>query len=663
MPDVGDILDNYRLDAVIGRGGMGTVYRATDQALEKTVAVKVIAPHLADDDTFAGRFREEAKALARLDAPGIVQVYALRETDEALFLVMEHVDGPSLETVFQRHGTLPPDEGARLLKQILDAVQHAHDAGVLHRDLKPSNILLPPDGRATITDFGLAKILASDTSLTSTHERLGTVAYMSPEQIRGLRHVGPASDLFAVGLIGYEALTGQLPYDVTGSTYAVQHAIVEDSFEPPSAHAINLPEWLDDLVMDCLRKAPDDRPPSAAAALARFPSAVRSAETASINLPPVSSAASPRGPFGTHWLVLAGVAVALVAVAYLGVDAVLRGPAASSLRGDVSVAQRLSILSAPPAATARVNGDSVGTTPLRDQRVPAGSVRVQLSKPGYAALDTVVVTPPAERLTATLAARADTSPPSSAGDAAAEASSSSAASQPAEAERSNAPGATPPGFLRVRSEPGGATVRVDGDSIGTTPLVRGGLPPGPRTVTVGLDRYQSFTTSVNVLSRDTVLVTPRLEPRPAVVTLRAVPSGDVLVNGQPVARDASSAVVDSLPPGLHTLTLVSSQGRWQTTVELGPADTYERVVDLAQQVEVAIIARAPDGSPILNAEVVVNDSTVGYTPQRLSLGLGQHTVRLAKEGYEPSERTITVEPGESTSVTFPLTPEAESLQE
>ena len=107
MPDVGDVLDGYRLDAVIGRGGMGTVYRATDRALEKTVALKVIAPHLADDETFVQRFREEAKALARLDADGIVDVYTMRETEAALFFVMEHVDGPSLQTVLRSRGALP----------------------------------------------------------------------------------------------------------------------------------------------------------------------------------------------------------------------------------------------------------------------------------------------------------------------------------------------------------------------------------------------------------------------------------------------------------------------------------------------------------------------------------------------------------------------------
>jgi serine/threonine protein kinase len=207
MPSVGDVLDGYRLDAVLGRGGMGTVYRATDRALEKTVALKVIAPHLADDDTFVRRFREEAKALARLDADGIVDVYTLRETEQALFFVMEHIAGPSLDVVLQRRGALPPASGLELLRQVLAAVGHAHASGVLHRDLKPSNILLH-DGEAVITDFGLAKILASDADLTATHEQLGTVAYMSPEQIEGLRNVDERSDLFSVGLIAYESPAG-----------------------------------------------------------------------------------------------------------------------------------------------------------------------------------------------------------------------------------------------------------------------------------------------------------------------------------------------------------------------------------------------------------------------------------------------------------------------
>jgi serine/threonine protein kinase len=236
VPNVGDVLDGYRLDAVIGRGGMGTVYRATDTALEKTVALKVIAPHLANDDTFVQRFREEAKALARLDADGIVDVYTMRETDEALFFVMEHIEGPSLQTVLERQGALGPDQALSLLRQVLEAVGHAHASGVLHRDLKPSNILLNADGRAVITDFGLAKILASDAELTATHDQLGTVAYMSPEQIEGLQNVDEASDLFSVGLIAYEMFTGRLPFDRSQSDFAIQQSIVEGAFPPPVTH-------------------------------------------------------------------------------------------------------------------------------------------------------------------------------------------------------------------------------------------------------------------------------------------------------------------------------------------------------------------------------------------------------------------------------------------
>ncbi|WP_240333247.1 serine/threonine-protein kinase [Salinibacter ruber] len=271
MPDAGDILDGYRLDAVIGRGGMGTVYRATDQALEKTVALKVIAPHLADDDTFVRRFREEAKALARLDADGIVDVYTLRETEEALFFVMEHVEGPSLETVLRRRGQLEPPQALSLLRQVLTAVGHAHASGVLHRDLKPSNILIDADGQAVITDFGLAKILASDADLTATHDQLGTVAYMSPEQVKGLQNVDAASDLFAVGLLAYEVLTGRLPFDRSGSDFVVQRAIVDASFPPPSTHAPEVPPAVEQVVLDLLSKDPAARPPDARAALDRLP--------------------------------------------------------------------------------------------------------------------------------------------------------------------------------------------------------------------------------------------------------------------------------------------------------------------------------------------------------------------------------------------------------
>ena len=287
---IGQTIDGYRIEDVIGRGGMGTVYKAVDVALDKTVALKIISPHLAEDETFLKRFRAEAKALARLDAPGIVRVLTLRETERGVFIVMEYVEGDTLSTLVRRHAPFDWERALPLFRQILEAIHHAHASGVLHRDLKPSNILVTEDGQVKMTDFGLAKIQTSDADLTTTFETAGTIYYMSPEQIKGLRHVDERSDLFALGMIGYEVLTGRLPVDKTGSNYAIQHAIVEEPLPPPTEFASDLPEALADWLMTMLAKDPADRFQSADEALAALESLAPGAD-ASAGRPPAFSSA------------------------------------------------------------------------------------------------------------------------------------------------------------------------------------------------------------------------------------------------------------------------------------------------------------------------------------------------------------------------------------
>ena len=662
MPEVGDVLDGYRLDAVIGRGGMGTVYRATDLALEKTVAVKIIAPHLASDDTFVGRFREEAKALARLDARGIVGIHAMRETDDAMILVMEHVEGPSLKTVLQRRGALDPAEAVSLTRQIVEAVRHAHDADVLHRDLKPSNILID-GGRATITDFGLAKIVTSDAKLTSTHQRMGTVAYMSPEQIRGLQNVNAASDLFSVGLIAYEMLAGRLPYDASASEYAIQRAIVEEPFPPPSTYAPPVPSWLDGFVMQLIAKDPAQRPRNAAAALRQLPD-LDDDDVEAFSLSRSTWGASSLSP--VQWGSMVALLCVLLALAFVGVRSALQVPAGTPMSDSLRMSM-LSVTSTPTGADVVVNGDSLGRTPLRHAGVPAGSVRVRLAKSGHAPIDTMVSARTTPRFAAALdpTASRDTAAPSDARADARPASppatepsatEPSARENPSDDPATSAPPSVPPGVLLIRSMPSNASVFVDGQSMGLSPVQLDDLTPGSYNVLLRRTDHRPFRTTVEVAAGDTMEVAPSLTPEPAVVTLRAMPSGDVIINGTARARDARTAVIDSLMPGTHDLELVSRQGRWSTTVQLDPGERYQRMIDFSQTVTVGVTAQTMDGTPVPNATVTVDDSTAGYTPQRLTLSVGQHTLRVSKEGYAPLTRTLMMERMREEPIVFELTP-------
>jgi streptogramin lyase len=208
-PALGSTLAGYRLDALIARGGMGVVYRATHLALERPVALKVIARQFAGDDGFRARFLRESRLAARLDHPAVVPVFDAREEDGELIVAMRLVEGGDLKKRIRSGGPLPPPEAVALLGQVAGALDAAHAAGIVHRDVKPHNILLEGD-RAYLTDFGLAKALG-DSGVLSGASVVGTVEYMSPEQWRG-EDVGPAADVYSLGCVLYESLTGVVPY-------------------------------------------------------------------------------------------------------------------------------------------------------------------------------------------------------------------------------------------------------------------------------------------------------------------------------------------------------------------------------------------------------------------------------------------------------------------
>jgi DNA-binding beta-propeller fold protein YncE/predicted Ser/Thr protein kinase len=208
-PSIGSTLGGYRIESLIARGGMGVVYRATQLALERPVALKVIARQLADDEKFRRRFLSESRLAARLEHPAVVPVYDAREDDGELIVAMRLIEGGDLRKLIDREGPLQPERAVHLLGQVAAALDAAHATGIVHRDVKPHNVLIEGE-RAYLSDFGLAKAYA-ETGPGSGASIVGTVEYMAPEQWRGER-VGPAADVYALGCVLYEALTGIVPY-------------------------------------------------------------------------------------------------------------------------------------------------------------------------------------------------------------------------------------------------------------------------------------------------------------------------------------------------------------------------------------------------------------------------------------------------------------------
>jgi len=252
----------YRLEEVIGRGGMSTVYRATDQVLGRTVAVKVLLAELADEDpTYVERFQREARAAAALANASVVTVYDTGIDDAARFIVMEHVSGQSLATILSDRKPLPVADAVRVTRDVAGALSAAHAAGILHRDIKPANVMIADDGTVKVLDFGIARKLDS-TTLTQAASVVGTAAYMSPE--RALGETGDArSDIYSLGCLLYAVFTGAPPFG--GEVAAViLHKQINERPQAPSQVRPEIPAALDLLVLAMLAKRPEERPQSAA---------------------------------------------------------------------------------------------------------------------------------------------------------------------------------------------------------------------------------------------------------------------------------------------------------------------------------------------------------------------------------------------------------------
>lgn len=315
------LAERYELGKVIGRGGMGTVYRAVDSVLGRPVAVKVLRGQLADDDpSSVARFEREARAAAALNHPAVVAVYDTGADDTSRFIVMELIVGRSLEAILRQDGPLDPDRAAEIAAQVADALAAAHRAGIVHRDIKPANVMVAGDGAVKVLDFGIARAI-DGTTLTQNAMVLGTVAYMSPEQATG-RPADERSDIYSLGCVLYAMLAGRPPFTGDGAA-AVLHQHANVAPRPLKDGGNHVPRSLEAVMLQMLEKSPDRRPQSAAQVRDRLATSVTgSADTAATaplrrvtatrlltsNAPLIGRAADRR------WLVLAGALAGLIAV-------------------------------------------------------------------------------------------------------------------------------------------------------------------------------------------------------------------------------------------------------------------------------------------------------------------------------------------------------------
>jgi len=609
---IGNQIDDYQIEGILGQGGMGTVYKARDVNLSRPVALKRINPSQAHRETFIHRFRSEAKALARIDSRHITSVYALRETDVGLLIVMEYVDGGTLkEVIDERGGPVPVAEATGILEQILEAFQEAHAAGVVHRDIKPQNIMLSRDGVVKVMDFGIAKLRRPDSGETVTQGgQGGTLKYMSPEQVSSLDDVDDRSDLYAIGMTAYEMLTGTLPFEGAMTDFDIMQAIVKGQIPSPREYNSSLSPALSAWIETATARKQDDRFQDAETMLAELraldgtggalaadhaspdpdrtqtvldptPPAARSDNGPGGSAPPDAAAASESAdtaadtsdaaPTSTA-SVIAGAAVVLLAV--LGGYWLFAGTA------DAPPA-RLTLTTNPADAAVRINGEAAGRTPISEVALPAGALSIQIRKEGYQTVDTTLQAAPAG--TSVRLTGLDLLPKS--------------------------------GRLSVPS-PEGATVYVNGERKGVAPLTD--LPTEPGRYKVRIER-------------DGRSAAESLSVEPGRTT--AWQGADRLAAAEPDPEDRTSSSAAPTP---------AASSRPESD-DPTPAETP-----------------SPTPEPAPTGRVEVRDASAGATltidgtshpaGRTHTVRAGERTIRCRHPEFPPMEETISVAEGETTSV-------------
>lgn len=688
---VGQVLDTYKILEVLGRGGMGVVYKARDTSLEKVVALKVMNPMLVEDTHFLGRFKAEARALGRLQHPNIVNVFAFRHIKPHLFIVMEFVEGGTLTDVVRAEGPQPWQAALPIMRQALRAIGYAHGLSVIHRDLKPRNIMLTTDRQVKITDFGLAKIQAASSETmvaTRTGFTGGTLYYMPPEQLEGLLNVDHRGDIYSLGMSFFEMLAGQTPFDKTSSEFKILKAI--DAHDFPALHEMNaeIPAGLASIIMRSIERDPGARYQTAeemAQALDDWERKYQAAPDASMDEtvvitsphhrfaetvldtspPPVlpdasarstvppkersSTATAPRPARPATppppeknrskaglWGGLAALGVVLAA----GVGWFLLQP--DPVDGDVPpiVPATLSISSTPTAARVTINDREVGLTPVSDFEVEPGEHRFRVWKSGYALLDTTIAVGAEERASLSFALL----------------SADGGTDLPPVVEDDTPEPEVPEGMamaeLRVQTEPSGATVYLNREPVGTTPFAATTLPAGRYDVEVLLSGYRPYRESVRLRGGGSMSLRPTLTEAQGALRVVVRPFGDIYINGERKARETNAAYTETLREGVHRVRAQHPVlGTWEKQVELGDGDTQEVVFDFRDTYTVTVISSPPA------AEIILDGQPTGtYTNKTLSLPPGQHTISVRKDGFEMqgSARSLTLERNLSDPLSFTL---------
>ncbi|MBI5473542.1 MAG: serine/threonine protein kinase [Ignavibacteriae bacterium] len=546
-PIIGKVIDTYEITGILGKGGMGIVYKAHDTTLDRDVALKMMDANFARDEEFLKRFKAEAKALARLQNPNIVSVFALRETELGFCLVMEFVDGSTLADCIRANGAMPLSRAVPIFRQMATALDHAHQVGVIHRDIKPSNVMLTSADFVKVTDFGLAKIQQVSTA-TMTMGTGGTLYYMSPEQIKGLANVDARGDIYSLGMTLYETVAGRVPFGNDASDFDIRQMIVDGKIPPPERFNATLPPEISRLISKSIHKDPAKRFQSCAelndalAAVAAIDQPrERRIERAA---PKYKSPPSKRRPL---YLTI-GAGLALIGL-YFGLRPFFDSPATL-----------LSVDATPSGAQIFINSSPTGRSTVQNFAVASGEISVRVEYAGYLTKDTVMRVGEGEagKLHVTLVKQAEKSNRDQLPTSTDSPNSAAMLASNSTTERSKETEKVSLGMLQLRALPVGS-VSVDGASSSALSgdFVSMQVKSGARRVTFENPKYGSKQFTITLHPNETKKVTCYFEAEANVAVSGGAMWAYIVLDGK--ATDLQAPRAFTLGPGRHRVS-VSKMG-------------------------------------------------------------------------------------------------------
>ncbi len=610
---IGLTVGNFQIIELIGRGGMSSVYLAADKELERSVALKIPHSRFIDSPDFVKRFRREAKAMARLRHPNIVQIYSVGSHGDLPFFAMEYVHGESLSKVIRRDGPLEPDAALTYISQIARAVNYAHKMDVIHRDIKPANILMESSGRVLVTDFGVSKVLSEETS-QETMGFIGTPQYMSPEQC-GEGVLDHRSDIYSLGAVFFEMLTGKPPFSGNSPAETIKKQLF-DVPEFPDEFKNRIPERIQTIISKMLAKNPEERYPDIPAFLEEIASLTKeNADPAFADSP----AGEARGNGSqdardfishvnghrTRWPTLAFASLVAVCAVVFSTSFVLSNGAGQRIE---AMKHLLS----------------------KDEKPAASPAPEQPAKPiegGLGMAHAITVQSEAE-----------------------------AAQKP---QRAN---------VQIGSKPAGAEVFLDSESRGTTPLTIPEVAPGKHMLAMKLEGYPDHSEEISAdasnppqVFHDFVAAKEALNPKGSISIDSEPPGAVVYIDG--TKKGKTPLEVSELRPAGYTVALkLDGYENLQKEITLQPDESLRISLNLIEKPKFGALSI---GSEPAGADVLLNGAFKGTTPLLLKrLEVGNYEVSLRKDGYESVKRKLVCKKDETSrfQATMTMTPQFAALQ-